>query len=136
MSFVDFMNDNNIKKLKGKHKMFLVSSEMLNVRVNNYSPININKIIRDSKDKFEFDKLVFSSLLGSLNTSGYYDFSLLVGLNLGVYNSYGYVPVLPEVKEKILRSNPNCHDSKSILTNYKKDLDILFKDKYNISSKE
>ena len=136
MSLVDIRNNINLRKLNGKNEDFGVSSNLLNVRINEFSSININKLIRTAEDKKEFDKLVTHQLFTHLDINNYYDFSLLVGLNFGVYNSYGYQDLSIEGKESILRSNPNRSDTKYILDGFKKDLDILFKNKYNISSED
>ena len=134
MKISEIKNGRNINKYNGKDKRFLISPQMLDLKTNNYSSININKVLKQAKNKREFDNLIAYELFNNISESEFYDFSLLMGLNLGVYNCYGYLYVSSELKERVLRSNPNVDETLFIINNYKKDLDILFKKKYNLSS--
>lgn len=95
------------------------------------SGIKIGKTIKSSSSKDEFRENVISLLKSDVNTD-YLHFSLIMGLYFGCFNLYNYLYVVPGVRNKIILSNPNRHDTMNFLINNYSSIFSYFNKKYDI----
>lgn len=129
--FEELADEARIKKYGLKAKEFDVSCNLLCGNAMNYG-IPIHKIIAKASSKEDFNRKVRTTLYDSERID-FYDFSLLMGLYFGVYNSYGYLYVAPEVKREIIEANPNREDTISFLNQYQEAICHYFQETYDFS---
>lgn len=116
-----------VDKLNGKDRLLGIDSSIINLKNYEKCSYTIANIIDKVNTKEELDKLVFRKMAYNLYNEEKHnynmDLSLLTGLNFGVYKLYSNGEfVYPELKEKILRSNPNVEDTKYITDNFIEDI--------------
>ena len=114
-----------------KAKKLKISEFMLKGRTSSQD-ISISKIIFKSSGFDDFVNTIKDKLCEDTNTD-YLHFSLIMGLYFGYFNLYNYLYIKPNVRKKIIDSNPNRHDTMNfIIKHYSYFLDYFYK-KYGIS---
>ena len=129
--FEEMADEARIKKYGPKALELDVSYNLLCGNAMNYG-IPIHKLIAKASSKEDFNRKVLGTLYDSERTD-FYDFSLLMGLYFGVYNSYGYLYVAPEVKREVIEANPNREDTISFLAQYQEAICHYFQEAYDFS---
>ena len=125
-----------INKLNGKDRLLGVDSSIINLKNYENCSYTIANIIDKVNTKDELDKMIFRKMAYNLYNEDKHnysiDLSLLTGLNFGVYKLYSNGEfVYPELKEKILRSNPNVNDTKYITDNFIEDIGLYINRNYD-----
>ncbi len=123
---------------KGKAIQFSIAQDMLDKRLST-DGIDMFKLIRQSNTKGEFRQHVKKSLYFSERTD-VYDFSLMMGLQFGVFNFYCYQDIDKTLKKKFIICNPTPkktamlfqNHGDSILLYLNQQYGILEQDAYNI----
>lgn len=132
--FEEMANESRIKKYGAKAKLVDASNYLLCGNAMNYG-IPIHKMMANSSSKEDFHEMVLSTLYNSERTD-FYDFSLLMGLYFGVYNSYGYLYVSPDTKKEVIEANPSREDTIRFLERYQEAICQYFYEFHDFSSVE
>lgn len=130
--FEELTDGVRVRKYGAKAKEVDVSFDLLCGNAMNYG-IPIHKMVEKAVSKEDFHRKVRTTLYGSDKTD-FYDFSLLMGLYFGVYNSYGYLYIDSDIKKEVLETNPNYNDTSKFLSQYQEAICQYFHDFYGFSS--
>lgn len=119
---------------RSKLSNFCITNDFLDRRLSVHE-IDILKLIRKSNTKGEFRKNIKKSLYHSSQTN-FYDFSLMMGLQFGVFNFYCYQTIDKSIKKKFVLCNPNPKESLLLFQNYGDSMVSYLTNKYGIEEKE
>lgn len=130
-----------IKNLNGKDKLLGIETSIITITNNENCSYNIADLIDKVNTKEELNNFIMRKMAYNLyneekNTYNI-DLSMLIGLNFGLYKLYSNGEfVYPELKEKILKSNPNIDDTKYIIDNFISDIYLYLNSKYEIDKEK
>ena len=131
MRFIeDIEDDIKIFFCGKKAKKLGVSQFMLKGRTGTID-INISKIIFNCCDHVTFLNTIKDRLNENINTD-YLHFSLIMGLYFGCFNLYNYLYISPDVRKKIVLSNPNRTDTINFIVSHYGYIFNYFHSKYGI----
>lgn len=130
-----------ISKLNGKDKLLGVETSIINLNNIENCSYNIADLINKVNTKEELDNLVMRKMAYNLyneeNNTYNIDLSMLIGLNFGIYKLYSNGEfVYRELKEKILKSNPNINDTKYIVDNFIDDIYSYINSNYGFNKEK
>ena len=132
MQFIEGCENDIRLFLYGKKAKKLNVSEFMLIGRSGANDIKIGKLISKSNDYDSFRDNVISELINDTNTD-YLHFSLIMGLYFGCFNLYNYLYIRPNVRKKIVESNPNRKDTMNFLITHYSYILKYFYDKYGIN---
>lgn len=104
-----------IRRYQDKARTCGVSTELL--KGNHFKTmINIPELLDKSCNFSQLNENVREELMKREMTD-FYDFSLLMGLNFGVYNCYNYVYLSEPIKNQLLEVEPSVYKTKMFFQN-------------------
>lgn len=128
-----------IENYEREFRFFLYGDKAKKLDVSKYvfvgrsadSGIRLGKTIRNSASKSELRDNVITLLKSDTNTD-YLHFSLIMGLYFGCFNLYNYLYIVPDVRKRIISTNPNRRNTLDFLIKNYSVLFHYFNKKYGI----